>query len=301
MDTGTRWWTDGELNNYINHCHDRVQAECGLVWGTATATLTGTTTVTLTDIGAGSVYRIDKVYWENRLVLPVTEETLDSFDPAWRGFGTTTHPSVWYNKSIDHVIFWPNITSTHTSTVVFEYVKQLTLGTDTSTTEFPGWARYIFRPYCAFRAYSRNGENHDPHRAQRYKELFKNGIGEIKQKVRQYFPKRSLSLRPATDYEISFFDLEGNLQTVNLPTNVIAGGVTVNFEDEVPAGTINGTNTVFTLTQDPNPDDSVALFLDGVRLVQGTGTNEYTVSGTSITIGFPPVTGQSLFAHYRYA
>lgn len=298
MDTGTRWWTDAELNGYINACHDRVQAETGLVWGTATATLTGTTTVTLTDI-ASDIYRCDRVYWENRLVIPVSEETLDSFDRAWRGYGTTTHPSAWYKKNLDAVIFWPEITSTHTSTVVFEYVRQFTLSTDTATTGFPGWARYVFRPYCAFRAYARNGPNHDPHRAQRYKELFKNGVYEIKQKLRQFFPKRSLALRPATEYEISFWDLEGNLQTVSLPTNVVAGGgVNVNFEDEVPTGTINGTNTTYTLSQNPDPDDSLALYLDGLRLVQGT---DYTLSGTTITMTFAPFTSQTLFSHYRYA
>lgn len=297
MDTGTRWWTDAEINGYINACHDRIQAEHGLVWGTNTATLVGTTTVTLTDI-ASDVYRADRVYWENRLVLPVTEETLDSFDRAWRGYGTTTHPSAWYKKSIDHVIFWPQITSTHTSTVVFEYVKQLTLGTDTATTDFPGWARYVFRPYCAFRCYARNGPNYDPNRAQRYKELFKNASSEIGQKLRNYFPKRSLGLRPATEYEISFFDLEGNLQTVSLPTNVVAGGgASLNFEYEVPSGTINGTNTTFTLSQSPSPVLSLDLSLDGVRLLQNT---DYTLSGSTITMVFAPYTSQTLFAEYQY-
>lgn len=65
--------------------------------------------------------------------------------------------------------------------------------------------------------------------------------------------------------------------------------------DEAPSGTINGSNTVFTLSQLPNDNESVDLFLDGLYQTPGT---EYSVSGTTITMTTAPALGQSLRASY---
>lgn len=65
--------------------------------------------------------------------------------------------------------------------------------------------------------------------------------------------------------------------------------------DETPSGTINGSNTAFTLAQTPLENDSVELYQDGLKL---TYTTDYTISGTSITMVTAPVVGQSLRANY---
>jgi hypothetical protein len=52
------------------------------------------------------------------------------------------------------------------------------------------------------------------------------------------------------------------------------------IENETPAGTIDGTNTIFTLAATPNPTSTLMLFLNGVLMVQGTN---YTLNDNIIT------------------
>ncbi len=73
---------------------------------------------------------------------------------------------------------------------------------------------------------------------------------------------------------------------------------TFNFADaEVPSGTINGSNTAFTLSFSPLPSGSLKLFLNGMLLKRGT---DYTLSGTSISMTTAPLSGDKLYAFYRY-
>ena len=66
---------------------------------------------------------------------------------------------------------------------------------------------------------------------------------------------------------------------------------------ETPSGTVNGSNTSFTLTFAPVSSDSLDLYLDGILLRL---TTDYTISGTTITMGTAPATGQFLYASYQY-
>ena len=78
-----------------------------------------------------------------------------------------------------------------------------------------------------------------------------------------------------------------------------ADSLVVSFADEeVPSGLINGSNTTYTLANTP-VSGSVKLFLNGVRLYAGAG-NDYTISGTTITMASAPDTGSTLLADYRY-
>lgn len=65
--------------------------------------------------------------------------------------------------------------------------------------------------------------------------------------------------------------------------------------DETPSGTINGSNTAFTLSQTPNENDSVDVYLDGLKQTSGT---DYSVSGTTITFTVAPAAGQKLRVDY---
>ncbi len=69
--------------------------------------------------------------------------------------------------------------------------------------------------------------------------------------------------------------------------------------EETPSGTIDGVNTVFTLTKNLNPANSLLLFLNGLKLREGAG-NDYVLSGKTITFeaGMIPATGDSLVANY---
>lgn len=82
----------------------------------------------------------------------------------------------------------------------------------------------------------------------------------------------------------------------NVPTS--AGLQSANFVDaETPSGSINGSNTAFTLANTPT-SGTLKLYLNGIRLVVGAG-NDYTLTGAAITMTTAPVTGDSLVAEYR--
>lgn len=66
------------------------------------------------------------------------------------------------------------------------------------------------------------------------------------------------------------------------------------FIEETPSGTINGSNVTFTLANTPASSAAVNLILDSLVL---PGT-DYSISGTTITLGFAPVVPQKLKAKY---
>ena len=63
---------------------------------------------------------------------------------------------------------------------------------------------------------------------------------------------------------------------------------------EVPSGTVNGSNTAFTLAN--TPAVGIALYLNGLR--QKGGGVDYTISGANITMTNAPQTGDLLLADY---
>jgi hypothetical protein len=74
-------------------------------------------------------------------------------------------------------------------------------------------------------------------------------------------------------------------------------GGTPGFTDaEVPAGSINGTNTVFTIVNIPNPTNSLALFRNGQLL---RSPQDYVLTGSTITMATAPVTSDAITAFYR--
>jgi hypothetical protein len=73
--------------------------------------------------------------------------------------------------------------------------------------------------------------------------------------------------------------------------------VGVNDLQETPSGTVNGSNVTFTLANTPPSSTTVILMLDGLVQIQGSG-NDYTISGSTITMLTAPATGQKLYATY---
>lgn len=69
---------------------------------------------------------------------------------------------------------------------------------------------------------------------------------------------------------------------------------------ETPTGTLNGTNTTFTLANPPSPGGSLTLYRNG--LIQSNNI-DFTLSGTAITFnaGSIPQAGDILQAYYRIA
>ena len=64
---------------------------------------------------------------------------------------------------------------------------------------------------------------------------------------------------------------------------------------EVPSGTVNGSNVTFTLANTPSASANVVLHIDGLVLIQ---TVDYTISSSTITMTTAPANGQKLLATY---
>jgi hypothetical protein len=76
-----------------------------------------------------------------------------------------------------------------------------------------------------------------------------------------------------------------------------------NFIYEVPAGVLNSSNRVFTLSKTPKPALSLALEVNGLLQAQsGSGApwTDYTLSGRTITFRVAPDSGDWIFAGYSF-
>jgi len=80
---------------------------------------------------------------------------------------------------------------------------------------------------------------------------------------------------------------------------VNASGLTAsNFVDkETPSGSVNGSNTTFTLANTPVAG-SEHVYLNGMLLESGSG-NDYTISGATITMLTAPISGDKIRVSYR--
>jgi len=74
------------------------------------------------------------------------------------------------------------------------------------------------------------------------------------------------------------------------------------FITETPAGVRNGSNVTFTLSQTPDLN-TLLLFCFGIGALERVGATpgnmEFTISGTTITMGLAPTTGYPFLASYR--
>jgi hypothetical protein len=66
---------------------------------------------------------------------------------------------------------------------------------------------------------------------------------------------------------------------------------------EVPSGDIDDSNVTFTLAHTP-ATGTLALYLNGQRL---KATDDYTLTGATITMVSAPLTGSNLIVDYEYA
>lgn len=91
-------------------------------------------------------------------------------------------------------------------------------------------------------------------------------------------------------------DCTGSGHLVKISTSGVpscAADAGVNQNQGSPTGTINGSNTAFSLSPTPASSANVNCFLNGIQQRQGAG-NDYTISGASITYLTAPPTGATL-------
>lgn len=289
MDPNATFWSDTELNLYLDDWQQEVQNELEFVWGTATIT-TSEGTFTLSQF-ADTISRPDHFIWNNVRLVPRSKNELSALYPYWRESDPSS-PFVCYEIDSEHFGLWPP--PSEVGELGVEYPKILTFPTDYFPMSLPAWTRYSSLNYCTYRAYERYGPNFDLNRALRRKNKFLRQLSRYKSIKASYFPDKYLSLRPGGTYESNILSPRA-FGDVSLPVIV-----SLRSQAEVPSGTVNGTNATFTLTQSPNPAISLMLFVDGVLMTQ---TSHYTLSGVTVTFvsDYIPQTGQTIFASYRYS
>ncbi len=207
MDTAARWWSAAEINGWLDEWLNEVNQRHEVIWGSATFTNTGTETVTLATVAPGML-RLDAVYWDDRRLAFTTTDRLELIRRAWRDT-ITQKPRAIYQPTADTLAFWPAPVAGTGFDVVFEYPRDLTFAADTSTLELPAWAKFSAIQWGGHRAYLRRGPNFDGLRSARYKAIFKRQLDQVGKTFRQFMPKRSTALRPATAYEAGILNPVG--------------------------------------------------------------------------------------------
>lgn len=119
------------------------------------------------------------------------------------------------------------------------------------------------------------------------------------------FAVLSSGLLTATEFPALTGDVTNTGGSLATTINHTSGSGFTKYTDfitnETPTGTINGSNTSFTLVNTPATGTSsvstLELYLNGQLLESGSG-NDYTLSAGTITMLFAPVTGDKLRANY---
>jgi hypothetical protein len=95
----------------------------------------------------------------------------------------------------------------------------------------------------------------------------------------------------------------GDCVRVDGTSGSCGGNLLTNFvyaDKEIPTGTLDGVNTLFTLQNQPSPTNSLSIYRNGILLSAGS---DYSLSGGTVTffLGSVPQPGDTLFASYRFA
>lgn len=196
-DPAARWWSDAELNGYVEEWQRTLQNEFEFAWGTATQT-TSLSTLTLSTV-ASDMLRLDAIYCNQRRLVARDKQELDGSRPDWRNTDPGL-PLVAYQNDYHTVSFWPP-NGTTTRTFVFEYPKTVSFPASTNTMLVPAWTKYSVVPYGAWQAFARFGPNHDINRAGRHRNRWRRAIERLRTVWANHFPDNYMSLRPGGEYE----------------------------------------------------------------------------------------------------
>lgn len=281
MDTNTRWWTNQELDFYIDSWQNQLQQEHEFVWGTSTV-VTSTSTITLSSL-TPEMERLDAIYFgtgssRGYRLAGRSVQDLDVLMFDWRNADADT-PRLVVQFDSQSMTLWPPLTTT--GTLVFEYPRKLSFDGDDSYVSLPVWTQWSLKPFVCSKAYLRPGPNGDLSKALKYRAKFDTSHSKIKHLWSNFMPERFRKFKPASAYE---FDI------LRPPPAMFTGQNSTptpdRFVDIIPNGDVNGVNTVFTLTLVPT---SIQVYKNG-QLMEPNGV-DYTQSSTTVTFVSPPNIG----------
>lgn len=222
LDPTGKWWTDVELNQYLNDWQEILQSQFEFVWSTATLTFTDTTTEFAWASIAPNMLRPDAVYYQQGnppggtqtsigRLSPRSLADLDTLQRNWRGTAVAAgiDPIIVYQNNAAVVDFWPPPDGTGTAYFEYPIVTTMTqtttttvVGTVTSTIvvdgtmQVPAWCRYSAIPYCCYRAYGKFSSNQDLNKAKRRRMQWERWLRQIRWIYDGYFPDKAGTLRP---------------------------------------------------------------------------------------------------------
>lgn len=279
MDPTARWWSEGELNYYLDLWQNDLQQEMELVWAQSQL-VTSTATITLANI-APPMARLDAVYYNNYRLSGRLLQDLEVLDNEWRS-ADPDMPRCVVQYDSTQMVLWPPLSTS--GTLTFEYPKQLSIPGDSSFCELPVWAQFTAKPYVCARAYLRPGPTNDIKKATRYQAQYDRAKIRAKKLWAGFAPERFRKLKPAGKYEYDILTPPPGFEGLEV-------SVATTFQDYIPTGTIDGSNRVFTL---PVVPVEMQVFLNGVLQHE---TDDFTWdSGYTITFNeaTTPQTGDLL-------
>ncbi len=271
MDPNARVWDDATLNSYINDWQTDIQNELELVWGMGIAVTTDTSTSFPYTYLATDIQRMDALYWNQQLLTPRNTEEMFQLKPDWL---TTSERSPGVVVPVDNFNFtlWPP-PSASGNFLYGEYVRTLTLTNDSDTCELPTWTIFSCPYYVAANAYAKDGPVNDINKFRIYRSLYQQRLVKLKSLKSHYTPQHYWSLAPAGRLQADVLLARRRGPDTPMPP--------IGFHyhaEETPTGTINGTNTSFTLANTPTTG-SVELELTGIPVYYTT-----TISASPMTI-----------------
>jgi len=120
--------------------------------------------------------------------------------------------------------------------------------------------------------------------------------------------RNGLLLAQGLDYTLSGNAISFQTADIPQPGDIVQASYRVSVslagvgfvDQETPAGTMDGLNASFKLSQTPSPAASLAVYLNGLLLAAGV---DYTAAGTTLTFGtgLQPQPGDMLRCSYRIA
>lgn len=204
LDPTGKWWSNAELDGYINDWQQSLQSQFEFVWGVSTITTTDTS-ISLSTFTGTPMMRLDAIYFcaggtdtcTSRMA-PRTMSDLDTLQRDWRGVTNPEGvlPCVSYQTDANSVAFFPPPNGTSTYQYEFEYPVLCTMTVGTNTMQIPAWTQFSVIPYCLYRAYSRFGPAQDLRKAGRRRRQWDRKLSRIKSTWDAFLPDKAEQLRP---------------------------------------------------------------------------------------------------------
>jgi len=193
-----RWWTDTELNQYLDEWMQDVARQFNLL-STATSSSVGSATATITT--PSTMLRIGYTIWDGQRLLPTTVLDMDTQHPNWRNEPAQPNAKPRQIIEVDNAtqLLYPIPGVAGTLQIIGP--RNLAFSSDSDVCPLPPWMYFSCRLYCAAMAYMRAGPNQDARKSARYKARYQRLLKSYRMILDARFASYGPRLKPASGYE----------------------------------------------------------------------------------------------------